>query len=183
MVAVRAEERGLRLFAGLLDYPGPGTKEMAEDLGLAVLAPRSRASVALEGFREFLERSSPAEIEEAYTLAFDLEAPTSLYVGYHLFGDTPRRGPFLVGLKAMYDRSGFEAGPELPDHLAVLIRFLAGRPGLEERRELLDDCLAPALGAIRRGLAARRYPYGFLLDSLNEYLREEGSGGPVGDRP
>lgn len=180
---MQAPERGLRLFAGLLDYPGPGVRELAEELGRAVLPPRSRAAGELEGFRQFLERSSPAEIEEAYTGAFDLEAPTSLYVGFHLFGDTPRRGPFLVGLKAMYRRSGFEAGPELPDHLAVLLRFLAGRPELEERRELLDDCLAPALAAIRRGLAAGRHPYRFLLDSLDEYLREERSGGPAGDRP
>ncbi len=179
---MRTPDQGLRLFADLLDYPGPSTPERAEDLCLRVLAPRSPASAPLEGFREFLARASPGEIEEAYTRAFDLEAPTSLYVGFHLFGDTARRGPFLVGLKRAYGRAGFETGPELPDHLAVLLRFLAVRPGCEERRELLQDCVGPALAAIRRGLAARRLPYGLLLDALDEYLQEERSGRPRGDR-
>ncbi len=182
MVAVGASGRPLRLFASLLDYPGPGIRGFAAELDEGVIPVRSGASRPLRAFREFLERSAPADIEDAYARAFDFEPSTCLYVGYHLFGDTSRRGLFLVKLKGCYGREGFDAGRELPDHLSVLLRFFDTKPIFEERRELIDDCLVPAVAGIWDRLTAARHPYAPLFEALLKYFDEDSHGESTGDR-
>jgi len=161
MAAPRGE---LGSFASLLDYPGPRSLQTAREVGPGRLGR----------FLDFLERSSPADAETAYARAFDFEPSTCLDVGYHLFGDTSRRGLFLAGLKRLYAGAGYETGPELPDHLPVMLRFLAAGTDFEERRELIDDCLVPAVAAIRRGLERQGHPYADLFGALRDELAGEG---------
>ncbi len=101
-------------------------------------------------FHSFVEQASPARLEELYTGTFDLQAACYPYVGYHLFGDSYKRGMFMAQLNAGYRERGFSAGSELPDHVAVVLRFLATAPGDEFSQALLHEGLIPALDTMAR---------------------------------
>ncbi len=171
----------LESLAGLLDYPDSRVGDRAVGLGRAAAGSVPAASLALDDFRAFASRSRPGDIEEAYSLAFDFEPSTCLAVGYHLFGDTPRRGMFLAGLKSAFRSAGFEAEGELPDHLPTLLRFLARLGPSDERTDLVDRCVVPAASAIRRGLDAKKHPYARVLEALLMFLAEE-KRGEAGDK-
>jgi nitrate reductase delta subunit len=105
-------------------------------------------------------------MEELYTSTFDLNAICYPYVGYHLFGDGNHRGMFLAGLKEHYQVSHFSAGNELPDHLGVMLRFLANDGDEGEREELIFLCIIPALKKMLEGFEDKSNPYQGVLQAL-----------------
>ena len=71
----------------------------------------------------------------------------------------------MVSLLETYREGGFEpATTELPDHLPVLLEFLATRPTREARETLADA--AHIFEALRERLARRESPYGAVFASL-----------------
>ena len=132
-----------RLFADLLDYPSPALARQAQQAAVAV--GTTQAGAMLQRFCGLTEQASPAQMEELYTGTFDVQAACYPYVGYHLFGDSYKRGMFMAQLNAGYREKGFSAGSELPDHVAVVLRFLATAREDEFSRALLHDGLIPAL--------------------------------------
>ncbi len=46
-------------------------------------------------------------------------------IGYQLFGDTYKRGEFLAQLNARFREHGLDVAGELPDHLGMVLRYLA----------------------------------------------------------
>lgn len=135
----------LGLFADLLAYP-EGSLEGPLGACERLLAPaHPEAAAALAEFRAFAEGAPVCRLQEVYTGAFDFGTAGYPYVGYHLFGETYRRSVFLLGLKERYRADGFAPGVELPDHLAVLLRFLATTPDETLREELAREALLPAL--------------------------------------
>ncbi len=104
--------------------PWPGRRRRPQQA-----AGIAQAAALLTEFCSFVEQASPARLEELYTGTFDLQAVCYPYVGYHLFGDSYKRGMFMAQLNAGYRERGFSAGNELPDHVAVILRFLASGPG------------------------------------------------------
>lgn len=138
-------------FARLLDYPGPDLAEAAREGARRASPVSPRAATLLAEFAAFLVSAAdrrPADLEEAYTRAFELDPLYCPYVGHHLFGESYKRSLFLVGLKERFRAHGFSADHELPDHLAVLLRYLALLGEGEEREELIGEALLPALQAL-----------------------------------
>ncbi|MBS1253328.1 MAG: hypothetical protein MAG451_02377 [Anaerolineales bacterium] len=142
----RTRRRIYRCFADLLDYPGPN------------LADRTRRCVdllgpdypdAAEGIRDFLdfaENTPLGRLEEIYTGTFDVNPACYIFAGYMLFGESFKRGRFLVQLQEKYRERGFSAGDELADHVPVLFRFLATLDSEDVLAEqLVDNCLVPVL--------------------------------------
>ncbi|RKZ11287.1 hypothetical protein DRQ50_13885, partial [bacterium] len=80
-----------------------------------------------------------------FTRSFDIQAITTLDVGYVLFGDEYKRGELLVNLSREHREAGLECGDELGDHLSNLLRLMA----VAEDRAMLDDLvgliIAPGL--------------------------------------
>ncbi len=56
----------------------------------------AQAAPLLHEFHDFVEHASPACLEELYTGAFDLQAVCSPYVGDQLFGNSYKRGLFMI---------------------------------------------------------------------------------------
>ena len=135
-----------RLFADLLDYPSPALARQAHEATAGAATAQSDA--LLSQFCTFVEQASPARLEELYTGTFDLQAVCYPYVGYHLFGDSYKRSMFMAQLNGGYRDRGFSPGNELPDHVAVILRFLATAPGDPFSQALLHDGLIPALEAM-----------------------------------
>ena len=130
------------LLAGLFAYPDAGypgrvavTLESVEDRHPA-------AAGHLRSFLELLPADSLARMTEMYTRSFDVQAITTLDVGYLLFGDDYKRGELLAGLNKEHVRLGIDCGGELADHLPNLLR-LVGR--LDDDPELLTDLVTQIL--------------------------------------
>jgi nitrate reductase delta subunit len=135
-----------RLFAGLLEYPTANLGGQAQECRDLLSAGGSSTAAAMERFRGCVKQVPLARLEELYTRTFDLQAVCSPYVGYHLFGDGYKRGMFMARLNEGYRDRGFSAGTELPDHVAVVLRFLDLGAEDEFSQTLLREGLVPALG-------------------------------------
>jgi nitrate reductase delta subunit len=169
-----------RLFADLLEYPSPALTSQAQ--AAAAGAGMGQAAALLTEFYSFVEQASPARLEELYTGTFDLQAVCYPYVGYHLFGDNYKRGMFMAQLNAGYRERGFSAGKELPDHVAVILRFLAPVPEAERSgasvsenefsQGLLHEGLIPAVDTMVKAFGNQSdNPYAGVIRALLLVLR------------
>lgn len=157
-------------FARLFEYPGDGLVEAAEETARALACTVPEAEPPARRFRDFLADAPRSRAEEVYTAAFDLQAACSPYVGWHLLGEGYKRRIFLARLKEIYRLHGFSCGLELPDHIAVLLRFLASGPDEEEARVIFEDGLAPAVEKMAPAFGDSDNPYRELLRALALWL-------------
>jgi nitrate reductase delta subunit len=170
MTDLERRKQVLDAFAELLSYPARDPAPVARRC--RELAARREAVRHLDGFVAHAERARPHEMEELYSSTFDLDPACAPYVGHHLCGESPQRGAFMARLADVYRQDGFAEGRpqgELPDHLAVVLRYLAAVPSGAARQALLVDGLVPALD---RMLAAELEP-GNVYRSVLAALREE----------
>ncbi len=122
-------------------------------------------------------------MEELYTKTFDLTAATTLHIGYHLFGETPKRSAFLVRLEEAFESDGFSSGNELADHLCVLLRFFNVASDPEFVAPLVDECVLPVLQTMEKALPEKNGGYRPAIRSLRLFMRHlqralEKEGGP-----
>lgn len=151
----------------LLSYPGEELQHAIPAIR-AVLAegviPRS-AATALEPLLCSLETGDLYDLQECYVLLFDRSLTLSLNLFEHIHGESRDRGGAMVDLLETYRAGGFElAGPELPDHLPVLLEFLSTQP-LAEARQVLADA-GHILVALAERLTRRESVYAAVLDAL-----------------
>ena len=162
-----------RLFAGLLEYPAVDLGRQAGECLDWLSSAGSPVAARIETFRDYVREAPQARMEELYTRTFDLQAVCSPYVGYQLFGDSYKRGIFMARLNEGYRERSFLAGSELPDHVAVVLRFLAPGAGDEFRRALLADGLLPALAKMAQALCSPSdNPYAAVIGALSLALAD-----------
>jgi nitrate reductase molybdenum cofactor assembly chaperone len=106
------------------------------------------AGEELREFTEYAKQASRAELEELFTRSFDVQAVTTLDLGYVLFGDDYKRGELLVKLNAEHNEAGVDCGTELSDHLPNMLKLLNAMQKPELREELVNKIIAPALRKI-----------------------------------
>ena len=94
------------------------------------------------------------EMEEIFTRSFDIQAITTLDVGYVMFGDEYKRGELLVNLSAEHKAAGLECGDELGDHLSNLLRLVA----VSTDRAMLDDLVGLIIAPGLRRMVAEFNP-------------------------
>lgn len=144
-------------FADVLDYPRAPVDAAARRCERLVAEVSPEAAELLAGFCSFAESRPLGELQEAYTRAFDLDTLSELeptlypYVGHHLFDENHKRSAFLVELSARYREHGFSQEGELPDHLVVVLRFVAACDDEELADELVQEALVPALARMKVG--------------------------------
>lgn len=161
--------RTYSLFADIFDYPTPLLGDRVDQLlplATGAHGARGEAAPLLHQFRAFVVDATPEKVEELYSNTFDLQPLCSPYIGYQIFGEEYRRGMFMAHLREHYRTSGFGTGNDLPDHLCVVLRFLSGREPGEVERELVTDCLVPALEKMVAGLSETTNPYRWALQAL-----------------
>ena len=69
-------------------------------------------------------------------------------------------------MKGRYAECGFTFGNELPDHVTVILRFLAYIGDSEESKDLTEFCLMPALNKMIESLGNNENPYALVLQAL-----------------
>lgn len=160
-------------FAALLEYPSAQTKEKAQVFLDQVQIP-SEAVEELEKFIRAIGQLSLDRMQEVYTITFDMQPVCYPYVGYHLFGESYKRGAFMAQLNEAYHALGYSAGQELPDHMAIVLRFI----GLDSTNQQGDFCQAlihdgvmPALEKMLKVFGEQsENPYHELLLALRLFL-------------
>jgi len=153
--------------AACLEYPRAGLARRAH--GAAEAAPTPALTETLCELAEYLDLTPLGAQQERYTALFDLDACCTLHAGYHLFGDAYERGALLAGLNGELRRAGIDPAPELPDHLAVLLRLL-GQLEPTDAEDLRSRLLAPALGVMSERLAKVDHPWTRLVRAYGAWL-------------
>jgi nitrate reductase molybdenum cofactor assembly chaperone len=143
--------RVLELFAELLEYPRPGLAPKAQELRKLVASESPEAAAVLAQFAAFVDRIPYDTLEEVFTATFDLNATCHPYVGFHIFGEDYRRSVFLLELKSKYREYGFDTGIELPDHISMMLRFMAICTDEEAVAEIARGALLPTLEPMMLG--------------------------------
>lgn len=132
-------------FGNLLDYPGPELLSQAQKcISLLEQQDNHEAAAQIGDFVEYAHTTAIGRLEEIYTATFDVSPACFIFAGYLLFGESFKRGKFLVRLQEKYAERGFSRGNELADHLAVMLRFMAILdPNEKLAQDILANCLVP----------------------------------------
>jgi nitrate reductase molybdenum cofactor assembly chaperone NarJ/NarW len=146
-----------KLASVLLQYP---TAELFTGLDrLADAAAGTSPRAGREAFTRFLDwlaATPPTEVAQHYVETLDLHRRCALYLTYHRYGDTRKRGMAMLTFTAAYRAAGFEpTSNELPDYLPVVLDFAAWH----ERGEALLRSHRADLELIRRALVKAGTPY------------------------
>ena len=159
--------------ADLLEYPD-SRWESAVARCSRVIPRELHDAVSL--FDRFVSRMDDlvlSDREELYVRTFELNPPCTLEVGYHIFGETYKRGTFLAHLGR--EEAGHDLGQDrqLPDYLPVLLRLLALLDDQDLRASLIETCMIPAIEALIAAMKEKENPYGDLLGALLTALRSD----------
>lgn len=135
-------DRTLKALSLVLSYPTTELQGAMSEIG-GVLAADSRLTAAarraLRPLVDALGQSDIYDLEESYVVLFDRSRTLSLNLFEHVHGESRDRGSAMVSLVETYRSGGFEpATSELPDHLPVLLEFLATCPADEAKDTLAD---------------------------------------------
>lgn len=176
MEGIATEQRIFAQFGEILRYPDA---ELAAKLRILadLLAPgHALAAQHMETFIGVSSDASMVFLEEHYTRAFDLAPQAPPYLSIYLFGaENPQRGQFMAGLNGAYAEAEYDCEGELPDHLALVLRYAAvSSPA--EWEELREACLFAPLKMMSLALEKAGNPYSHLLASLKSYVRSLKSG-------
>jgi nitrate reductase delta subunit len=136
--------RTLKALSALLAYPDAELQAAAPDVADALRAEGlldATRIAALEPLLGQLAQDDLFDLQERFVLLFDRSRTLSLNLFEHVHGESRARGGAMVDLLETYRAGGFEpAGPELPDHLPMLLEFLSHQP-LAEARDMLGDAV------------------------------------------
>ncbi|SEW31215.1 respiratory nitrate reductase chaperone NarJ [Cognatiyoonia koreensis] len=163
-------DRTLKALSLILSYP-TGELQHAMPEIRAVLASDTRLTAAARrGLRplvEELEGRDIYDLEEQYVMLFDRSRTLSLNLFEHVHGESRDRGGAMVSLVETYRAGGFDpVTSELPDHLPVLLEFLATRSQTEAQETLADA--AHIFEVLVTRLARRESPYGAVFAALTQ---------------
>ncbi len=149
--------------AKLLRYPNEETPRLAASVADAAMETGHPCQEYLEAFALVASSSSAQDLEELYTRSFDLNPDCVLEIGWHLFGETYKRGQFLAMMRHHLREHDIDAGQDLPDYLPALLDLVM-KLDSQDALDLVDDCILPALEKIQLNL--KEGPYAHLLQAL-----------------
>ena len=180
---IELKDRTLKALSLILSYPTPELQGAMPEIG-AVLASETRLTAAARrGLRPLVQALQAGDIyalQEQYVMLFDRSRTLSLNLFEHVHGESRDRGGAMVSLLETYRDGGFEpATTELPDHLPVLLEFLATRPFAEAQDTLADA--AHIFEALIARLSRRESPYAAVFAALFQLAGAQADAQAVAD--
>lgn len=161
-------DRTLKALSLILSYPTRELKDAMPEIGGVLASDTRLTAAARRAFRPLVESLRDGDIydlEERFVMLFDRSRTLSLNLFEHVHGESRDRGGAMVSLIETYRAGGFEpATTELPDHLPVLLEFLATRPAAEAQ-EILADA-AHIFAALQERLHRRESDYAAVFAAL-----------------
>ena len=128
----------------LFDYPTEEYYAQVEWMIDRCSRDYADASKELEAFAALLPKDI-YKLQELYTKAFEVQAVTSLEIGYLLYGDDYTRGEVMVHLNGEHKKVQNELGNELSDHIANVMRLIAKMKDETTMNDLVTLMVAPAV--------------------------------------
>lgn len=128
----------------LFDYPDESYYSLVTNVASELSAQYPDASKELEAFSKLLP-TDIYRLQELYTKSFEVQAVTSLEIGYLLYGDDYTRGEVMVHLNQEHRAVGNELGTELSDHLANVLRLLSKMKDEAVINDLVTMMIVPAV--------------------------------------
>jgi nitrate reductase delta subunit len=156
--------------AEMLEYP---ERDYADALDACEHMIAAEGDEVARPFLEFREKIAPLstdELEELYVRTFEMTPTCTLETGYHLFGESYKRGEFLAHLREEESTHDIAQENQLPDFLPVLLRLATRIDEDDLRRDLIGACMLPAIGKITVALASVDGPYAHLLTTVSAAL-------------
>ena len=149
-----------------LEYPGPGYQKAVAATHDALAGAYPEAVASFAAFLDAIDEKTPEELEELYAQTFDFAPLCNAYVSVHVFGDESfKRSQLMTGLAEAYRKAEFDRGAELPDHLAVILRFAPLMSDLEWA-DMIECCLRGAIAKMIEPLERAANPYRHVLYAL-----------------
>ena len=167
-MTLQLQDRTLKAMSLILSYPTQELQDAMPEIG-GVLASDTRLTAAarrdLRPLVDGLTSNDIYELQEQFVMLFDRSRTLSLNLFEHVHGESRDRGGAMVSLVETYREAGFDpATSELPDHLPVLLEFLATQSFVEARDTLADA--AHIFEALVTRLDRRESPYGAVFAAL-----------------
>jgi nitrate reductase molybdenum cofactor assembly chaperone NarJ/NarW len=135
--------------AMLLEYPQDREAMILCSDGLQSYLEKRGLEPSASSFADYLRGSTLARLQEDYLARFDSDPTKTPYLGHHLHDDSKKKATFMIRVKHEFTRSCFSPSTrELPDHLSVLLFFLAHLARLgedERRRQFTAEAVLPGL--------------------------------------
>lgn len=153
--------------AAVLTYPD---ENYLADVGDAACAVPPEIEQPLQEFAHELEGKNTCELQELFTVTFDLNPVCSLELGWHLFGENYDRGLLLVRMRELLRQHGIAESGELPDHLAHALQLIA-RMDAQARHDFAAAIVLPALGKMLDAFRDKPNPYKKVLEAIKTQLR------------
>ncbi|MDD7972328.1 nitrate reductase molybdenum cofactor assembly chaperone [Roseinatronobacter alkalisoli] len=154
--------------SALLTYPTPDLQAAVPEIRQILLKEgllRTSDLTTLEPLLNELETGDIYDLQERYVLQFDRARTLSLNLFEHIHGESRDRGGAMVDLLETYRAGGFDlVGPELPDHLPVLLEFLSTRTP-DQARAILADA-GHIILALAERLARRESVYAPVMAAI-----------------
>lgn len=134
--------------AQIFSYPKSAYKDKVKEAEIVLINHYPETLSTFKQFSDFVISCSLNEITEIFTRTFDVQAITTLDVGYVLFGDDYKRGELLVNLNREHREAGNECNGELADNLSNLLPLLSKMKNHDIRTDLVDIIIMPGLNKI-----------------------------------
>jgi hypothetical protein len=96
------------------------------------------------------------EKQELFLRSFDIQAITTLDIGYILFGEDYKRGQLLVHLNREHKEAENICHTELADHLPNVLRLISKMKNEEMRSEIATRLVVPAVVKIASEFTAEK---------------------------
>ncbi len=139
------ERTHYRLLAALFEYPDADYPHRVREIKDFLDGRYIKAGAELDRFLAFLPTQDLMSMQELFTRSFDVQAATTLDIGYVLFGDDYKRGEMLANLNREQCAAKIDCGTELADYLPNLLRLMAVHEDEDLIHDLAQEILAPAL--------------------------------------
>lgn len=164
--------------AWLFEYPCADNVMEINEIMEMLPQVSSEAKEAYERFlAAFLPLSEHAR-EEYFVRTFEVEAVTTMDLGFILFGEEYKRGAFLAMMQEEQLRAGNDTRHELADHLPNVMRLLPLMDDRELASELACSMVLPAVREISARFSGIENMYGFLFVMLQSLLEHDVAGLP-----
>lgn len=134
-----------KIIADVFTYPKEGLRDKIKLVQKLLNSNYQEASEVFTPFTGFSETIEICKWEEIYTRSFDVQAITTLDLGYVLFGDDYKRGELLVNLSNEHKNAGNDCGYELSDNLPNVLRLLEKLKDETLISDLVEIIIYPAL--------------------------------------
>lgn len=134
------------LLSGLFVYPeNESYFNRIKDTYTYLSSTLPESADAMNPFMEFIANSTVQDMQELFLRSFDVQAITTLDIGFTLFGEDYKRGQLLVNLNREHREVGNDCHTELSDHLPNVLRLLPKMKDEDMRNEIALRLVIPAV--------------------------------------